>query len=98
MVHPAQFRRRPTTCAGRGSALQLENLTPANRRLVGFWRHIVEKRINVATGAVLTESPRAPSVIVTRRRLWGPLSTAQPAAVRGCRADRPAGARGHWGS
>jgi Lipocalin-like domain len=43
---------------------QLENLTPANRRLVGFWRHIVEKRINVATGAVLTESPRAPSVIV----------------------------------
>jgi hypothetical protein len=43
---------------------QLENLTPANRRLVGFWRHIVEKRINVTTGAVLTESPRAPSVIV----------------------------------
>ena len=43
---------------------QLENLTPANRRLVGFWRHIVEKRINVTTAAVLTESPRAPSVIV----------------------------------
>ena len=43
---------------------QLENLTPSNRRLVGFWRHIVEKRINVTTGAVLTESPRAPSVIV----------------------------------
>jgi hypothetical protein len=43
---------------------QLENLTPGNRRLVGFWRHIVEKRINVATGAVLTESTRAPSVIV----------------------------------
>ena len=43
---------------------QLENLTAANRRLVGFWRHIVEKRINVTTGAVLTESPRAPSVIV----------------------------------
>lgn len=43
---------------------QLENLTPANRRLVGFWRHIVEKRLNVATGAVLTESARAPSVIV----------------------------------
>lgn len=43
---------------------QLESLTPANRRLLGFWRHVVEKRINVTTGAVLTESPRAPSVIV----------------------------------
>jgi hypothetical protein len=42
----------------------LESLTPANRALIGFWRHIVEKRINVTTGAVLTESPRAPSVIV----------------------------------
>ena len=43
---------------------QLESLTAENRRLLGFWRHVVEKRINVATGAALTESARAPSVIV----------------------------------
>ena len=42
----------------------LENLTAANRSLIGFWRHIVEKRVNVTTGAVLTEAARAPSVIV----------------------------------
>ena len=42
----------------------LESLTAANRSLIGFWRHIVEKRINVTTGAVLTEAARAPSVIV----------------------------------
>jgi hypothetical protein len=42
----------------------LESLTTANRALIGFWQHVVEKRINVTTGAVLTESARAPSVIV----------------------------------
>ena len=43
---------------------QLENLTAANRRLVGFWQHVVERRVNAATGAVLTETRRAPSIIV----------------------------------
>ena len=43
---------------------QLENLTAANRRLVGFWQHVVERRINVTTGAVLSETRRAPSIIV----------------------------------
>jgi hypothetical protein len=43
---------------------QLENLTPASRRLLGFWQHVVERRVNVATGAVITETRRAPSVIV----------------------------------
>jgi len=43
---------------------QLENLTAANRRLVGFWQHMVERRVNAATGAVLTETRRAPSIIV----------------------------------
>jgi hypothetical protein len=43
---------------------QLENLTAANRRLVGFWQHVVERRVNVTTGAVLTETRRAPSIIV----------------------------------
>jgi hypothetical protein len=43
---------------------QLENLTAANRRLVGFWQHVIERRVNAATGAVLTETVRAPSIIV----------------------------------
>ena len=43
---------------------QLENLTAANRRLVGFWQHVVERRINISTGAVLSETRRAPSIIV----------------------------------
>ena len=42
----------------------LEYLTPANRQVLGFWRHIVEKRINVTTGATAAEAERAPSVIV----------------------------------
>ncbi len=43
---------------------QLENLTPANRQLLGFWRHVVERRVNDTTGAVMNEATRAPSVIV----------------------------------
>jgi Lipocalin-like domain len=43
---------------------QLEHLTAANRRLVGFWQHVVERRVNAATGAVITETRRAPSIIV----------------------------------
>ena len=42
----------------------LENLTPANRKVLGFWRHVVEKRINLTTGATASEAERAPSVIV----------------------------------
>ena len=41
----------------------LENLSAAQRRVVGFWQHVVERRINVATGAVVSETRRAPSVI-----------------------------------
>jgi hypothetical protein len=43
---------------------QLETLSAANRKLLGFWRHVVEKRINVTTGAVQSETERAPSIIV----------------------------------
>jgi len=43
---------------------QLENLTPSSRRLVGFWRHVVERRTDVTTGAIVSETQRAPSVIV----------------------------------
>ena len=35
-----------------------------NRDIVGFWQHVVERRVNVSTGAVLSEAKRAPSVIV----------------------------------
>jgi hypothetical protein len=34
------------------------------RDVVGFWQHVIERRINTATGAVLSETKRAPSVIV----------------------------------
>jgi len=34
------------------------------RDIVGFWQHVVERRVNTANGAVLSETKRAPSVIV----------------------------------
>ena len=34
------------------------------RDVVGFWEHVVERRVNTATGTVLSETNRAPSVIV----------------------------------
>jgi hypothetical protein len=42
----------------------VDNLSPLYRRVVGFWQHVVEKRINVATKAVVSETRRSPSVIV----------------------------------
>lgn len=42
----------------------IDHLSPFYRQTVGFWEHIVEKRVNVSTGAVASESKRAPSVIV----------------------------------
>jgi len=42
----------------------IENLSPFYRQTVGFWEHVVERRVNVSTGAVLSENKRAPSVIV----------------------------------
>ena len=42
----------------------IDNLSPLYRTVVGFWRHIVEKRVNSTTGAVGTETRRSPSVIV----------------------------------
>ena len=41
----------------------VENLSPAYRQVAGFWEHVVEKRINLTTGAA-DETTRAPSVIV----------------------------------
>ena len=42
----------------------LETLSGANRALVGFWQHVVERRVNVATGVMISETHRAPGVIV----------------------------------
>jgi hypothetical protein len=42
----------------------IENLSPLYRQVAGFWRHIIEKRVNPTTGAAASESKRAPSVIV----------------------------------
>ena len=42
----------------------VENLSPAYREVVGFWRHVEEQRVNTATGEVDNTRQRAPSVIV----------------------------------
>ena len=42
----------------------IDHLSPFYRQTVGFWEHVVERRVNVSTGAVLSENKRAPSVIV----------------------------------
>jgi hypothetical protein len=42
----------------------IDNLSPLYRQVVGFWQHIVEKRVNPTTGAIGSETKRAPSVIV----------------------------------
>ena len=42
----------------------VENLTPAYRQVIGFWRHVDERRVNVATGEVEQIRERNPSLIV----------------------------------
>jgi hypothetical protein len=42
----------------------VDNLSPLYRRVVGFWEHVIEKRVNLTTGAVISETKRQPSVIV----------------------------------
>jgi Lipocalin-like domain len=42
----------------------VDNLSPLYRRVVGFWQHIVERRVNMTTKAVVSETRRSPSVIV----------------------------------
>lgn len=41
----------------------VENLSPGYRTVVGFWQHVVEKRVNLTLNTA-PESRRAPSVIV----------------------------------
>jgi hypothetical protein len=42
----------------------VENLSPAYREVVGFWQHVVERRVDTGSGEIQSESRRAPSVIV----------------------------------
>lgn len=42
----------------------VEHLSPTYREVVGFWRHVEERRVNTATGEVETTRERSPSVIV----------------------------------
>ena len=39
-------------------------LAPTYRKVIGFWQHVVEKRVNLTTGDTLSETRRAPSIIV----------------------------------
>jgi hypothetical protein len=40
------------------------HLTPEYRQVLGFWQHVEERRIETATGEVLSATRRGPSVIV----------------------------------
>jgi hypothetical protein len=42
----------------------VEHLTPAYREVVGFWEHVEEGRVDLATGEMENPRQRAPSVIV----------------------------------
>jgi len=42
----------------------VDHLSPLYRQVVGFWQHEVEGRKNLDTGEMLTETRRAPSLIV----------------------------------
>jgi hypothetical protein len=42
----------------------VENLSPAYREVVGFWRNVGERQVVQATGAIERESERGPAVIV----------------------------------
>ena len=43
---------------------QVRNFGEGYREVVGFWQHVSERRVSTATGAVVSETKRAPSVIV----------------------------------
>jgi hypothetical protein len=42
----------------------VENLSPAYREVVGFWRNVGERQVDTATGEITRTSERGPSVIV----------------------------------
>ena len=65
----------------------VDNLSPTYRKVVGFWQHVVEKRVNLTTGASVSENERAPSIIVYTHALVG-VRPPSPQEVRRRRADR----------
>jgi hypothetical protein len=80
----------------------VENLSPTYRQVIGFWQHVVEKRVNVTTGAVLSEMKRAPSIIVyTPSGYVGvhfpPLNRARFAAAEPTPEEAAAALRGYVG-
>jgi hypothetical protein len=42
----------------------VENLSPGYRQVVGFWQHVVEKRVNLTLKTEVTSTTRSPSLIV----------------------------------
>lgn len=42
----------------------VDSLGPTYRKVIGFWQHVVEKRVNLTSGTTLSETRRAPSIIV----------------------------------
>ncbi|HEV8394172.1 MAG TPA: lipocalin-like domain-containing protein [Vicinamibacterales bacterium] len=42
----------------------VENLSPSYRKVIGFWQHVVEKRVNLTLKTDVTTTSRAPSLIV----------------------------------
>jgi hypothetical protein len=42
----------------------VENLSPGYRKVVGFWQHVVEKRVNLTLKTEVSATTRAPSLIV----------------------------------
>ena len=42
----------------------VENLSPGYRKVIGFWQHVVEKRVNLTLKTDVTTTSRAPSLIV----------------------------------
>jgi hypothetical protein len=84
----------------------VENLSPAYREVVGFWRNVGERQVDVATGAIQRESERGPSVIVYTPagfvgvhfppRLREPFAGDAPTADEAQAALR--GYIGYWGS
>jgi hypothetical protein len=80
----------------------VENLSPTYRQVIGFWEHVVEKRVNIATGASSGETKRAPSIIVyTPSGYVGvhfpPLNRGKFAADEPTEAEATAAMRGYVG-
>jgi hypothetical protein len=80
----------------------VENLSPTYRQVVGFWQHVVEKRVNITTGVASGETRRAPSIIVyTPSGYVGvhfpPLNRQRFAGTEPTEAEAAAATRGYVG-